>query len=627
MEEIFSYHVENRELTPLVVRRALKVYIEQFDPTKIYLLKEEVRPFLELTDGQVEAIIYRYNHDDFSDFITLNQVIENAILRAQAIRADSQKKIMEDAKAVGKKTLGRYIDYASSESELQKRIYAEQLAWIEYESSQLPSLKISKDSKEKIFQLWERKKKPIEKSYLYSSAGSPLDQAKQEHYLVMHILKALARSLDAHTAYYSPQEAYEIRTSLKKQMEGIGVVLRESIEGVYISEVVPGGPAEKSGLVRAGDIVLSIDGKALSDVPFETIAESMKGSAGSRISLTLLRKEKNASRKVEVKLTREKIIMEGERLSYSSEPFADGIIGKIDLPSFYDNGEGVTAEKDLKNAIRALKKEGKLLGIVIDLRENSGGFLTQAVNIASLFIPQGIIVISKYADGEIRYARDIDGRIFFDGPVVLLTSKASASASEIVAQALQDYGVAIVVGDSRTYGKGSMQYQTITDEKAKAFYKVTVGRYYTASGRSTQIEGVQADIHVPTKYSFYNIGERYLEFPLSSDAIEFSLFENLKDIDQATYKVFKEEFLPFLPAQESKWQKMIADLKSNSQARLEKDQNFQYFLHGKSSSEKLHELIKQSNPNAGKDDLQMKESVNIVKDMILMDQERVSAAK
>src|SRR5262249_53796114 len=158
-------------------------------------------------------------------------------------------------------------------------------------------------------------------------------------------------------------------------------------------------------------------------------------------------------------------------------------------------------------------------GLVLDLRENAGGFLSQAVKVSGIFLSNGIVVISKYSRGDVHFLRNIVGRSYFNGPLVILTSKMSASASEIVAQALQDYGVGIVVGDERTFGKGSIQYQTVTDMSTDLFFKVTVGKYYTASGRTTQIEGVKTDIVVPTHYAPYHIGERYLEYPLSADKV------------------------------------------------------------------------------------------------------------
>jgi carboxyl-terminal processing protease len=328
---------------------------------------------------------------------------------------------------------------------------------------------------------------------------------------------------------------------------------------------------------------------------------------------------------VHVDLIREKISMDDERVTYSSEPYADGIIGKIDVPAFYDNGGNINVSHDLREALRALKAEGNLKGIVMDFRENSGGFLSQAVKVSSLFINGGLIVISKYADGEVSYARDVNGQLFFDGPVVILISKASASAAEIVAQALQDYGVAIIVGDERSYGKGSMQFQTITDEKAKAFFKVTVGRYYTASGRSPQIQGVQGDVLVPTAFFPYNIGEKYLEYPLSNDHLSGDVFHSLMNVKQGSYRDVARFAVPYLKPRESQWRQMLPTLIRNSRDRIENNQNYQFFL--KVGSGYRPKKVKTQNrsdavkENFGVIDLQIQEAVEIVKDMIVLDRQ------
>ncbi|MBM3192098.1 MAG: PDZ domain-containing protein, partial [Chlamydiae bacterium] len=400
----------------------------------------------------------------------------------------------------------------------------------------------------------------------------------------------------------------------KKQFHGIGVVLRENEEGVYIADLITGGPAYASGLLKVGDIVTAIDGQLIQEMSFDEVLERLRGEENSSVELSI---QRTAAEFSVVRLKRQKIVLHEERLSYSYEPYADGVIGKIVLPGFYDNGEGVNSEKDLREAIRELKVLGPVYGIVIDLRENSGGFLSQAVKVAGLFITKGVIVISKYSDGEIRYMRDLDGRLYYQGPLVLLTSKASASAAEIVAQALQDYGVAIIVGDERTYGKGSMQYQTVMEESAKVYFKVTVGRYYTISGRSTQIEGVLADVVVPTVFSPYNIGERYLEFPLPSDQL---------DLESVSIKGFQKKYLPTLQVKETEWKAMIPLLKANSEKRLTKDENFQSFLRkirgGAPVESPYHQGRKKGGQthDFGVEDLQVKESVNILKDMIYLKQ-------
>jgi carboxyl-terminal processing protease len=187
----------------------------------------------------------------------------------------------------------------------------------------------------------------------------------------------------------------------------------------------------------------------------------------------------------------------------------------------------------------------------------------------------------------------------------------SASASEIVAQALQDYGIGLVVGDSRTYGKGSIQYQTITDPSASSYFKVTVGRYYTVSGRSTQIEGVQADIHVPTAYAPYNIGERYLEYALKNDQIAPAYNDLLSDVQGATKQWFQKNYLPFLQKKQSQWVQMLPTLKKSSQHRIANNPNFQLFLKN----------MEDASIDIGMNDLQMQEAVSIVKDMISLSHE------
>ena len=168
---------------------------------------------------------------------------------------------------------------------------------------------------------------------------------------------------------------------------------------------------------------------------------------------------------ITVPLVREEIAVDEDRARWNYEIFDGGIIGKIKLDSFYQGDNGMTSENDVREAIKQLDKQGNLRGLILDLRENSGGFLSQAVKVAGLFITNGVVVISKYFNGEEHFYRDMDGKISYDGPLIILTSKATASAAEIVAQALQDYGVAIIVGDEHTYGKGTIQSQTVTENQ------------------------------------------------------------------------------------------------------------------------------------------------------------------
>ncbi len=613
MDKMFTYHVENKEFSPLVVKRSLKIYIEQFDPDCLYLLKKEVEPFLSFTPRQIQKVISDFHRDQYPEYWNLNFLIEKSIHRNQKIRHEEIERLIDGGiEDLTPSITTSYPSYSSAEQELRERVRNRLILELKAYMKGRNDVLLNPQLIQKILNHRSKKSISFESQYLNPT----------EHTLALHMLKAMAKSLDAHTGYYSPREAYEIRAALKKEFSGVGVVLREDFDGVYISDVVKGGPAKKSRNIHVGDILVAVNHQGVEELVFEELLEVMKGKSGSKVTLGIKRNETI----VHVDLIREKITMDDERLSLEFVPNGDGIIGKINVPAFYDNGGAISLDRDLREALRALKQEGDLQGIVMDFRENSGGFLSQAVKVSSFFIQGGLIVISKYADGEVSYQRNIDGRRYFDGPLIILTSKASASAAEIVAQALQDYGVALIVGDERSYGKGSMQYQTITDEKARSFFKVTVGRYYTASGRSPQIQGVQSDIVVPTIFFPYNIGERYLEFPLSNDHLSGDVFHSLMNIKQGSYRDVARFTVPYLQPRESDWRQMLPRLTSNSQKRIDQNQNFQFFLkvgngyrHKKSRGQSRCDA---QDENFGSNDLQMNEAVEIVKDMISISREK-----
>jgi carboxyl-terminal processing protease len=610
MGEILTYHVEYKEFSSLIARRSLKVYVEQFDPDRIYLLSSEAKPYLEPKEDKLKAVVRKYYHDDLSEWSKLNQVIQNSIVRSRTYREEIEEELIasdENPEIVG----GSYLDYPRTEKELKERVKKQliRVLWIEKQANNLSFL--NAEQRRKIFTLWERRFARVENTYL--------PENKSDHYLCMHVLKAFAKSLDAHTSYYSPEEAHEMRTSLEKQFEGIGVVLRESIDGVVIHDMIKGGPAERSGQIVAGDLLIEVDGQTVEGIPYEEVLKRLQGDGKGKIQIGLRRyAAENNSNLYRVDLKRERIVMQDDRVQHSFESYADGIIGKINLPSFYESGEGSSCDIEMREALRALKKQGKLIGLVLDMRENSGGFLNQAVKVAGLFVSSGVIVISKYAQGEMQYLRDLDGRSYYTGPMVILTSKGSASAAEIVAQALQDYGIGVIVGDERTYGKGTIQYQTVTDSGAISFFKVTVGRYYTVSGRSTQIEGVKADIVVPTVYSAFNIGERYLEFPLMNDQVPSAYSDPLTDVDSRNKQWFQKNYLPNLQKKLSLWTQMLPQLQGNSAFRLKQNKDYVLFLKVLDQDKTKQSFTLTAKENWGVEDLQMVEAVNIIKDMAII---------
>jgi len=615
MDQLFDYHIDKKEMTPLVLERSLKIYIKQFDPTFAYLLQEEALPFLYPDEKSLRKMMSDYEKDRFTTFFMLNQKIQDSIIRARGWRQtweQNPKKLIADALKVSI-TKEKDEKPASSLSALKERHYNR---FIQYISFQLQELKFdnSETNAGKIVALCEKQIASMENEYLGENiGGNAMSVSDQEHFVVLRTLKALAHSLDAHTAYFSPEEAYSMKVQLEKGMSGIGVVLKEGIEGIVIQDILKGGPAQISGQIKKGDIIVEVDGKSVTQYPFQQVLEIMKGKEGSRTTLGIIRYCENIPQLIRVELVRSKIALTDKRVDIESEPYGDGILGKITLHSFYEGEDGLCSEKDLKNAIDQLKSQGPLYGLVLDMRDNSGGFLSQAVKVCGLFISSGVVVISKYSDGSFKYYRTVDGNRYFDGPLVVLISRGSASAAEIVAQALKDYGVAVVVGDEQTYGKGTIQHQTVTSDGSDSFFKVTIGRYYTVSGKSTQIDGVKADILVPSGLNFEPIGEAFLEYPLPPDWVASAYQDSLEDIELFARKWFQKYYLPTLQTKETLWEGLIPTLRSNSVRRQEQNKNYQVFL--KEVKNKLQPI---ETSNHGSNDLQMEEAVNIVKDMIFL---------
>lgn len=627
MEQLFTYHIENKELKPTIVRRSFKIYIEHFDPDKTYLLQKEVAPYLAISDEKAKMIAERMRKGDFSDFYQLNTVIKQAIARSQKWRENFKDEFLSENTFAENDPGSSSSLHAVDDWDLSVRQRNRIARFFLFHQKKTPIT--TEDRKLKLFALLDRKLQRSENPYLLLDAqGAPLTKEGSDHAMALRILKAFSKSLDAHTSFFSEEEAYEMRMNLEKQFEGLGVVLSEGVDGVIISEIMEGSPAAKSGKIKVNDILVEINGTRLANISFETVLQLLKKKDKAEYVLGIERISFDANENMKkqfwrVSLNKAPIVMENDRITYTYEPYGNGIIAKITLNSFYENGNGINSEKDLKEAIKALRQHGPIRGLVLDFRENAGGFLSQAVKVAGLFISSGVVVVSKYGKGEVHYLRSLDPKTYYNGPLVILTSKLSASAAEIVAQALQDYGAALIVGDERTFGKGSIQFQTVTDEKADLFYKVTVGKYYTVSGKSTQIEGVQADILVPTLFAPFNIGERYLEYPLPADKIPSAFADSLSDLEEGkTKRWFQRNYLPFLQKKITFWRKMLPELRKNSEKRILADRRFQQFLR---LQEKIKAKINGKDvlwddlKNFSLEDLQAQEAANILKDMIYLE--------
>lgn len=598
MKSIFEQHVDKKSMSKEILQHSLKVYLEQFDPNKMYFLDSEVSPYLEPTDVRLEKWLALYKEGKYDPFIEMDALIKRAVERARNLRLVIEKK---GSALFSPEAYTDYKDWSIPEkwpsdlSILRERMRQDIVGYVQDQKDHFGANNVL-HKEAAVIQNYESNRQDMENRYIYADdASHALSSTDKDHQFALHVLKSLAKSLDSHTSFFDSSEAYDMKMRLQKDYEGTGLVFEEGLDGVVVKNILPRSPAASDGRVQVGDLLISLNGHSIENQSFSKVMEQLEGDKGSMVKMTLKRPKNMETLTVDLK--RGVIILDEDRVQVSYVPYDNGIIGKIVLHSFYQSPEGVSSEKDVKNAIEELRTHGPLRGLILDLRDNSGGYLSQAVKVAGLFVSSGVIVISKYSNGEKHYYRDLDGETSYEGPLVILTSRLTASAAEIVAQALQDYGVALVVGDDRTFGKGSIQTQTVTENGGGPSFKVTVGKYYTVSGKTPQLQGVKADIVVPDEYEYEKIGEKYLENnPSAPDSVEPAYKDNLADVQPDEKGWFMHYYKPTLQPKKSAWQNMLPQLKTNSEARLSP-------------------LLEQSSKGLSHDQ-QSEEAINIVKDMV-----------
>jgi carboxyl-terminal processing protease len=342
-----------------------------------------------------------------------------------------------------------------------------------------------------------------------------------------YVVNSFAGAMDPHSNYLSPDDTEDFKINMNLSLEGIGASLSPEDGYTVIQELIPGGAAIKSGKLQPKDKIIAVsksDGSMenVIDMDLKDVVHRIRGKAGSTVKLTILREKPDVSR-FTIALVRSKVQLEDEAAKVEFyDRKVDGKkvkLARIELPGFY-GGQGRNARTSYKDMAAAVEKavKGGAEGIVLDLSANSGGLLEEAVRIAGLFIERGNVVATKDSSGEVQMLDDIDSRVQFAGPLLVMISRLSASASEIVAGALQDYKRAIIVGGDRTYGKGSVQ-AVIPLQNDFGIVKVTTGLFFIPGGNSTQHRGVTADISYPNPYSSSDIGENHLDNSLPPDSI------------------------------------------------------------------------------------------------------------
>ena len=372
-------------------------------------------------------------------------------------------------------------------------------------------------------------------------------------------LNSVVSGFDPHTTYMSPRTKSKFDQDMSGKLEGIGARLQK--EGMYtkIVELISGGPAWKQGDLEPGDIILKVaqgeeEPLDIVGMRLDDAITFIKGKKGTEVRLTVKKKLDGST--VVVPIIRDVVELEETFVKSSIVEKNGKLYGVINLPKFYidfSNTRTRNATTDMEREIERLKEQN-VQGLIVDLRDNGGGSLKTAIEIGGLFINKGPIVQVKYRDEDAQVKNDNDSKIQWEGPLVLMVNEMSASASEILAAAMQDYGRGVIVGSKQTYGKGTVQNVLPLNYYVKKYpddlgaLKMTIQKFYRINGGSTQIEGVYSDIAMPDRYSYMEFGERDLDGALPWDKVPQAKYDKtnsysnfLEVVDNSKERISKNQ--------------------------------------------------------------------------------------
>ncbi|WP_439241520.1 carboxy terminal-processing peptidase [Lonepinella sp. BR2474] len=438
---------------------------------------------------------------------------------------------------------------------------------------------------------WPEIKKTLTKRY--NLAIRRLTQTKADDITQLY-LNAFAREIDPHTSYLSPRAAKNFNESMNLSLEGIGATLRQEDDMTIIQSLVPGAPAARSKKLKAGDKIVGV-GQAKGEIEdvvgwrLEDVVDKIKGKKGSQVRLEI-EPEKGGKNKI-ITLIRDKVRIEDSAAKLTVEKVNGENVAVIKIPTFYI---GLTA--DVRKLLADMKKK-KATSLIIDLRENGGGALTEAVELSGLFISDGPVVQVRDAYNRIRVHEDPDNTQVYSGPLLVMINRYSASASEIFSAAMQDYNRGIIVGQN-TFGKGTVQQSRSLNfvydlsQEPLGFIQYTIQKFYRIDGGSTQLKGVAADIKYPEIIDAKESGEEKEDNALPWDKIPAATYSEVDKARQAV-DVLNEKHVQRI-AKDPEFVALKEDLKIRDERRERKFLSLNYQVrkaeHDKDDARRLKAL-------------------------------------
>ncbi len=563
--EALSRHVSFVGLNTELENRTIERYIDHLDPSKRFFLKSDTRQVRKWMRG-VFAQVDRKNCSVLQKvhalYVKRLQEVVNFVRRELApetFRLEPRTRVLLDTKD---RQWPKTVSVQRLETRRNLQLLVAQL---------VASGDELKKVKGRILRRYERMLQKAQKD----ASG----QVLLESYL-----QAFTKALDPHSLYMTQSDLESLQINTQLSLSGIGAELSFQDGFTVVNRLLPGGAAMESGQMEAEDKIVQV-GQGVSgpmelvrDVDLNDVVKKIRGPAGTVVRLGILRTTDKGPEQFVIALTRKKISLEEQRakVHYRTRKLGgqEVSVAVIDLPSFYQGSRDVAASKDVRKLLQAAKLRGAK-AVVLDVSFNGGGLLDEAVKVAGLFLRKPNVVKqsqrqkTRRRSKEVRYKYidylDKDADVVWSGPLVVLTSRGSASASEIVAGTLRDYGRALVVGSARTFGKGSVQeVNAVGCPKGKlGALKVTSGLFFTAGGQSTQNVGVMGDVVLPSRYdAMSKWGEQSLDYVLGSARIA-------SFVDKAEHR-------------KPTWQKLsravVSKLKAASRKRLKQDKKFKKIL-------------------------------------------------
>lgn len=556
-------HILHPKFNDEVSAHGFRLFLKNIDPMKSYFLAsdiEEFKPYETKLDDLLKANNIQFAYSAYKRYLDrLEQVMP---IIHQQIDTQHDFTVAESITADAKE-----IEYAKDLNEITDR-------WRKTIKLSILSMRYDGKTDEEIKEALHKR---------YRTIYNMKSQTDVDELLELY-LTSLTNALDPHTTYMAPQEQEDFTVHLKLELKGIGATLRPDDGATVVETLVPGGAADLDGRIKIGDQIVAVaqdDGSSpveTQDMKLKDVVKMIRGEAGTRVKLHVKTKAvgdvqiyeiTRALIKLEDSAARSEIIEDGAKPDGTPYKF-----GYINLPSFYLDMDGARSGKanfrsttaDMKSILKNFR-ESKVDAVVLDLSRNGGGSLPESVSTTGLFIDQGSVVQVKSPDGKVESLDDEEKGVSWDGPLVVKISQMSASASEIFAGAIQDYGRGIIVGDPKTHGKGTVQ--TLMDlapymfgpnsKKSYGALKLTIQQFYLPDGRSTQLEGVSSDVVLPSITAKLDISESDLDYPLPVDRVPARPHKNYRMVDSAM-KVMLQQASDLRITKNSEFEKLLSKI-------------------------------------------------------------------